>query len=388
MKNLPNFDEFKNYQPLIEKASSSEIEFLKSILNENNEYQESDINEGSIFNDIKTSLSKFFLGSLSRANMIDKTRQIIVQNEIDLYTGNLELTDEIEDMEEKLNAAKKISDNIQVTALLKQLKLKEEEKKNFVNNLKTKLSSIKSKLESEIIQNNSRLEEYYEAGRLQDEVKIAQAKYDLAKNRSDNSELLDKFKKQVEKSQEVADEKAQDLMKKGEEARKEELSKNKKKGVLSPETEGKVISSKSPSAIIERKAELKKEIADLESALEKEIDLLIRKIEKNPESVSPNKIAASKEKLIKLEGDIRTRRELIKFFESLGKNRTELKRKLAKESEVTRYVNSINNIFSSSKSGKSESSKAIDSAFNIKGETTTNPRKLRIVKSKILGSGS
>jgi hypothetical protein len=388
MKNLPNFNEFKNYQPLIEKASSSEIEFLKGILNENNEYQESDINEGSIFNDIKTSLSKFFLGSLSRANMIDKTRQIIVQNEIDLYTGNLELTDEIEDMEEKLNAAKKISDNIQVTALLKQLKLKEEEKKNFVNNLKTKLSSIKSKLESEIIQNNSRLEEYYEAGRLQDEVKIAQAKYDLAKNRSDNSELLDKFKKQVEKSQEVADEKAQDLMKKGEEARKEELSKNKKKGVLSPETEGKVISSKSPSAIIERKAELKKEIADLESALEKEIDLLIRKIEKNPESVSPNKIAASKEKLIKLEGDIRTRRELIKFFESLGKNRTELKRKLAKESEVTRYVNSINNIFSSSKSGKSESSKAIDSAFNIKGETTTNPRKLRIAKSKILGSGS
>ena len=388
MKNLPNFNEFKNYQPLIEKASSSEIAFLKGILNENNEYQESDINEGSIFNDIKTSLSKFFLGSLSRANMIDKTRQIIVQNEIDLYTGNLELTDEIEDIEEKINAAKKISDNIQVTALLKQLKLKEEEKKNFVNNLKTKLSSIKSKLESEIIQNNSRLEEYYEAGRLQDEVKIAQAKYDLAKNRSDNSELLDKFKKQVEKSQEVADEKAQDLMKKGEEARKEELSKNKKKGVLSPETEGKVISSKSPSAIIERKAELKKEIADLESALEKEIDLLIRKIEKNPESVSPNKIAASKEKLIKLEGDIRTRRELIKFFESLGKNRTELKRKLAKESEVTRYVNSINNIFSSSKSGKSESSKAIDSAFNIKGETTTNPRKLRIVKSKILGSGS
>ena len=388
MKNLPNFDEFKNYQSLIEKASPSEIEFLKGILNENNEYQENDINEGSIFNDIKTSLSKFFLGSLSRANMIDKTRQIIVQNEIDLYTGNLELTDEIEGMEEKMNVAKKISDNIQVTALLKQIKLKGEEKKNFVNNLKTKLSSIKSKLESEIIQNNPRLEEYYEAGRLQDEVKIAQAKYDLAKNRSDNSELLDKFKKQVEKSQEVADEKAQDLMKKGEEARKEELSKNKKKGVLSPETEGKVISSKSPSAIIERKAELKKEIADLESALEKEIDLLIRKIEKNPESVSPNKIAASKEKLIKLEGDIRTRRELIKFFESLGKNRTELKRKLAKESEVTRYVNSINNIFSSSKSGKSESSKAIDSAFNIKGETTTNPRKLRIAKSKILGSGS
>lgn len=386
MKNLPNFGEFKNFQPLIEKASDFEIDFLKNIINENEIELQDEVNEGSVFNEIKTSLSKFFLGSLSRANMIDKTRQIIVQTEIELYTGTVELEDAIEEIEEKLAAAKKISDDVQVKAFTKELGLKEEEKKKFVDNLKTKLSSIKQKLESEIIQNNPRLEEYYEAGRLQDLVKIAQAKYDLAKNRSNNSDVLEKYKKQIETAQKEADEKAQILMKKGDEAREEELSKTKKKKGISPETESKIISSKSPIAVIERKAELKKEIVDLESSLEKEIDMLIRKIEKNPESVSQNKILATKEKLIKLEGEIRTRKELVKFLESLGKNRTELKRKLAKESEITKYVNLINNIFSSSKSGRSENSKAIDAAFNIKGETSTNPRKLRIAKSKILTS--
>ena len=107
MKNLPNFGEFKKFQPLIEKASDFEIDFLKNIINESQIDLQDEINEGSVFNEIKTSLSKFFLGSLSRANMIDKTRQIIVQTEIELYTGTVELEDTIEEIEEKLTASKK-----------------------------------------------------------------------------------------------------------------------------------------------------------------------------------------------------------------------------------------------------------------------------------------
>ena len=81
MKNLPSFNDFKKYGSLIETVDSELSEEFASLESAEPNHT---INEGIVGDYLKNSLSKFFLGSLSRVGMIDKARKVLVDLEIDI----------------------------------------------------------------------------------------------------------------------------------------------------------------------------------------------------------------------------------------------------------------------------------------------------------------
>ena len=81
MKNLPSFNDFKKYESLIETVDS---ELRNELFSLETAEPNHTINEGVFGDYLKNSLSKFFLGSLSRVGMIDKARKVLVDLEIDI----------------------------------------------------------------------------------------------------------------------------------------------------------------------------------------------------------------------------------------------------------------------------------------------------------------
>ena len=116
MKNIPSFNEFKKYEHLLESSDDllrqefNELERLETPYN---------LNEGSALDSIKSSLSKFFLGPLSKTGMIDETRKIMVDLEIDLIEQKYSIENEIENINDQISGLSRSSEKEKYTALIK-----------------------------------------------------------------------------------------------------------------------------------------------------------------------------------------------------------------------------------------------------------------------------
>jgi DNA repair exonuclease SbcCD ATPase subunit len=385
MRKVKGFHEFRFIKDLSKPVSESQIERVNELLSESS--LNIDVNEGFL-DDIKTGLSKFFLGDLSGASIIDKLRSAILEAEIEYDEESAELADQIEKLKEEPGTDKK--------SIEKEIDLKNKAMEELTKGFKIRKRKLMDEVER-VIGGSKRLREYFEAGRAQDEYRLAQMRYEEAKKRADDQEKIRKAKAELEAAKKEA------------EAAKEELEKDMKgkrgdsgedgesgeggtkgpegpsgpeggeddpsKGPSSPtsmtpvttEEEKKVVSSKKASTIIDRKKELRKEIADLKAELESILESFYKKINRSPEKVNKQMIDKVQAKALEVSTYLDSRENLLDEYIRMGSSEREIQKSLSSLSKIS---SNINKAIASGSDVNTGSKKMIADAF--KGKVTAS----------------
>jgi hypothetical protein len=249
---IPNFQEFEENNPLNGKITPALAESLAEYF-----AGEQAVNEG-IFDSIKNTLSKTFLGSLSYINMIDKVRAEVLKLEKESIQKKYAFEDEMDSLKGSLKEISKNKDEAGIDRINKTMDAKTKEYQSYgkMTNLRIEkaISTIK-----EAIKGNKRRMEYWEAGKSQDELELAEFEYKMAKQRaSSNPEELKDLETEIKKAKEEA-EKAKNKL----ETDAKNQEKKEKEGPSSDYRE----SLKNKKGRIEAIAKLDHEIIDLEKEL-------------------------------------------------------------------------------------------------------------------------
>ena len=358
MKNLPSFEEYKKYDHFLESASPELVDELRSL--ESAEPYHS-VNEGSVMNMFKNNLSKFFLGSMSRVNMIDQARKIVLELELDLIEkkNNFEL--EVDEIDSKIDELSKSDDNDKIVALGKEREAKAKEIESYTKAQKLKIKKSKD-VANKLVDGNPRRREYLMAGYAEDEIAIAELEYKLAKERSEDSSVLKDYEEKIKSAKEDAEDKASDLKSKMESKEKDQ-EEDKVKHDVDPQEEKKKISSRKGRDIIQRKNELEKEIADIRSAIERKLNNLDDRIKKAKTPLSARAMDPYKMDLLELASSLDSKINLLQLFRKLGKTENEITNKLKPESEFTQLANQINQSISDGEDANSGTKKVINDIF-------------------------
>jgi DNA repair exonuclease SbcCD ATPase subunit len=378
MKNLPSFNDFKKYESLIETVDSELRNDFFSL-----ETAETDhtINEGIFGDYLKNSLSKFFLGSLSRVGMIDKARKILVDLEIEDIEKRSDFEEMIEKLDSDIDELSPINDKEKINALIKDRDNKIKELELFIKSHALKIKKAKDYI-NKVIDNNTRRRDYFEAARADDEISLAELEYKLAKDKADGSSIK-KFEEKIKEKRKEAEEKAQDLKDKmDKKSEKEQKSDSIDDLSLDPEKEKRKIAGRKGKDIIQRKKELEKDIADLRADIEIKLTALEKRIVTNPDKVSKSYIGKIKIELFELCSALDAKKNLLKLFRDLGKTESDIDKKLVKEPEFTKIANLINQGIIDGKDANSGTKKIISDIFTT-SPGTVNVSKLKLAKNKI-----
>ena len=380
MKNLPSFNDFKKYESLIETVDRELNEEFASL--ERSEPNHT-VNEGIFGDYLKNSLSKFFLGSLSRVGMIDKARKLLVDLEIDAIEKRANFEENIEKLESEIDGLSSINDKGKISSVEREREAKTKEFETFIKSHSLKIKKAKDFV-SKVIDNNTRRREYYEAGRADDEIALAELEYKLARDKADDVDIK-KFQDKINAKKKEAEEKAQNLKdqmdKKSEEEKKdngpdtEDLS-------LDSEKEKKKVAGRRGKDIIERKKELEKDIADLRANIERKLTVLEKRIGANPDKVSKSYIEKSKIELLELSSALDSKKNLLKLFRNLGKTESDIDKTLSKEQEFTKLTNMINQGIADGEDANSGTKKIISDVF-VTPSGNIDASKLRTAKDKL-----
>jgi chromosome segregation ATPase len=257
MKLIPSYQEFVYDLPLNEKISPELAESLAS------DFEEIDsLNEGFL-DSIKNTLSKTFLGSLSYINMIDKARASILKDQKDLLSKQYSYEDEMSSLRNSVKQAQTSVGSTNTDTIKKTISNKENEYKTYVNMVKKRIEKVEDAIDK-IIEGNKRRSEYYDAGKSQDELEIAEFEYKLAKARSNSDpKEIKELESKVKDAKKEAEE-AQEELKASAERAKEKSAGNE------------------PTNQKKRLSEKIREIEETIDSLDKEIkDLKIKKTQQN-----------------------------------------------------------------------------------------------------------
>lgn len=378
MKNLPSFNDFKKYESLIETVDSELRNELFSLETAETNHT---INEGIFGDYLKNSLSKFFLGSLSRVGMIDKARKILVDLEIETIEKRSDFEEMLEKLDSDIDELSSINDKEKINALIKDRDSKIKELESFIKSHDLKIKKAKDYI-NKVIDNNTRRRDYFEAARADDEIALAELEYKLAKNKADDS-LIKKFEEKIKEKKKEAEEKAQDLKDKMDsKSETEQKSDSIDDLSLDPETEKRKIAGRKGKDIIQRKKELEKDIADLRADIERKLTTLEKRIGTNPDKVSKSYIEKTKIELFELSSVLDAKKNLLKLFRDLGKTESDIDKKLVKEPEFTKIANLINQGIIDGKDANSGTKKIISDIFTT-SPGTINVSKLKLAKNKI-----
>lgn len=377
MKNIPSFKEFSIYGDLMETASQ------KQILDSNNLEDSNsgrNINEGQVTDYIKNSLSKFFLGKFSSIGVIDKARSVLVDLEVDLIEKKNELDDFIDNIESQIDSA---GDKQTVESLKKQRENKLKEFQTYEEATRLKIKKAQQVVK-EAIEGNPRKRKYYELGRSEDEVTIAELKYNLAKNKVDREELK-KYKEKLEKAKMESSEKAEAMkseLKSDEEKTKKTQLKGKVELIdLDPENEAKKISSKKAKDIIERKRQLETSIANHRANLERKLIYLEKKIS-GGKKISPSYVHNKKIELLSIAATIEAQKNLLTSLRTLGKTEMDISKKLSDPEKIGKLTKVINKSITDGKESNTGLNKIISDIF-VGPEGSIDIGKIKSAKEKL-----
>ena len=176
MSRIPDFSQFKALKPLIEKASNEEIDLISS-LNKNNKIQ-NEINEG-LFSRFLSSVSSSVFGVFSKSGQVDELRAQALRAEKEYFTGTLDLEDQMDSLEADLKSAKESGNQSAIDSANKAIDLKSKEFENFKETHKTKMRKIEDLIDL-LLSKSSRLRDYYEAGKADDDYVLASFKYKIS----------------------------------------------------------------------------------------------------------------------------------------------------------------------------------------------------------------
>jgi hypothetical protein len=322
------------------------------------------INEGVFGDYLKNSLSKFFLGSLSRVGMIDKARKVLVDLEIDIIEKKDAFEEAIEKLDSEIDSLSSINDKEKIKAVEKDRDSKIKELESFLKSHSLKIKKAKDFV-TKVIDNNTRRREYYEAGRADDEIALAELEYKLAKDKADGADIK-KYQDKINAKKKEAEKKAQDLkdqMDKKKEGEKRVNEPDVENLSLDPEKEKKKISGRKGKDIIGRKRELERDIADLKEDIERKLTTLLKRIKSNPDKVSKSYIERTRIELLELASALDSKKNLLKLFRNLGKTESDIDKKLSIEPEFTKLINMINQGIVDGEDANSGTKKIIFDAF-------------------------
>ena len=336
MKNLPSFNEFKKFEDFLETSDAE-------LIREFEELEKSEpfhtLNEGGFLDHIKNKLSKFFLGSLSRVGMLDQARKALVDLEIDAIEKKSEFEESMEKLDSQIDALSKIEDKDRIEALRKDRESKIKEQEAYIKSQRLKIKKAHDFVEK-VIDGNTRRREYYEAGRADDEIGLAELNYLLAKKKSDTSEIA-KYEEAIKKAKANAEAKAEKLENRSEESSKDDAEKISVDTKLDPEKEKRKLTTRRGKDIISRKNELEKDIVDLKSALERKLKGLELKSKKGKEFTT-KEITKIRIELLEISSALDAKINLLKALRDLGKTEEEISKKIKKESEITKLSAQVN----------------------------------------------
>jgi len=196
---IPSFQEFEENNPLDGKITPALAESLADYF-----AGEEAVNEG-VFDSIKNTLSKTFLGSLSYISMIDKVRAEVLKLEKESLQKKYAFEDEMDSLKNSIKELSKSKDEAGIERVNKTLDAKTKEHQSYgkMTNLRIEkaISTIK-----DAIKGNKRRMEYWEAGKSQDELDLAEFEYKLAKQRAtSNPEDLKSLEAEIKKAKEEAE---------------------------------------------------------------------------------------------------------------------------------------------------------------------------------------
>lgn len=355
MKKIMRFKDYEKLIPLAESAYSGLIEELNNL--EKAEPIHS-VNEGQILNKIKNSFSKFFLGPLSRVGIIDEARRVLLELEMDILEQKHQKKNEIEEIEDQIAALSRSDDKEKIRALLKDKESKALEIQSYI---KSQGLKIKKTLDfiKKTIDGSERRKEYYEVGRAEDEIALAELEYKLAKEKGNESNLkkyLDKVESSKADAQKKAEEFGADIKKEGE----KELSSDQL--VLDPEKEKKKIGGRKVRDVVKRKNELGREIIDLKEEIESKLKSLKRKVDSK--TLKKTQVKNLMMDLLELSSALDAKRNLLKLLNGLGKSQDEISSKLHSETEFTKLANKINQSITDGQDANTGTKKIIAGIFS------------------------
>jgi hypothetical protein len=376
MKNIPSFNEFKKYDHLLESSD----DLLRKEFNELERLEISyNLNEGSALDSIKSSLSKFFLGPLSKTGMIDETRKIMIDLEIDLIEQKYSIEKEIENINDQISGLSRSSEKEKYTALVKDKESKIKQIETYIKSQRLKIKKCQEHIRN-LIGKSERRREYYETGRAEDEITIAEFEYQLAKSEADSSEIR-KYEEKIAAARKEAAEKAEkfeDDLKASSEIESEEPVER-----VDAEKEKKKVSSRRGSDIIKRKNDLQKEIIDLKSDLERKLKTLLKRIEKGNGKASVAYVNKMRIQLLELTSTLDAKVNLLNAFKELGGSEKEITSKVSKETEFSKLASKINSGIVDGQDANTGTKKIIGSVFSTNSKNGTGEVKIEKLKDAI-----
>lgn len=363
MKSIPSFEDFEQYEGLIENLDPTFLKELRSI-----EIPEitSPINEGRIANFLTNKLSKFLLGSFSGVGMIDEAVRVILSLELDLIQKASDLRKAIAKFDEQMDQLAKEGNKEKIDVISKEREAKTNEFDAYekAQNLKLKKARDVAK---QIVDGNSRRKEYLDSCYAENEIEMAELEYKLAKERSEDQTALKAYEEKLAKAREEAEAKAKDIeeqMKKEEDKEPKEV---KTEVSFDTEKEKKIISRRRGGDIIKRKNELEKEIADIKSDMERKLNQISNKIKKSTKPLTERYLENAKLDLIEMATALDYKKELLSTFRNLGKNAAEIEKSLGNNKEFKDAIDKINKGAGNAKQIKGEVLKAFRDAFSTVG---------------------
>lgn len=251
MNLIPSFQEFEETNPLEGKITPALAESLADYF-----AGEESVNEG-VFDSIKNTLSKTFLGSLSYISMIDKVRAEVLKMEKESIQKKYAFDDEIESLKNSMKELAKNKDEAGIERVKKTIDAKTKEYQTYGKMIGLRIEKAISTIK-DAIKGNKRRMEYWEAGKSQDELELAEFEYRVAKQRAlSNPEDLKDLEAEIKKAKEEAEKSKKKL---------ETDAKNQEKKEKEGSSDYKE-SLKSKKGRIEAIAKLDHEIIDLEKEL-------------------------------------------------------------------------------------------------------------------------
>ena len=360
MSRFANFSEFKKIKPLLERADSEDLIELNYIIGD---ADDSDHVKEGFFDDLKTGASKMLFGSFSKAGMVDDLRKKLLDLEIKYYDSKFVLSDEVDSINDEIEEARREKKESVISALTRQLDVKEQERKALEGSHKANVKRVYDLLDK-LISKSSRIRDYWETGRAEDEYKLEKAKYEVLKNRSADAERLAKQKVAIEKAkaeaEKVAEEMKREMEKKSE--GKEGEEKPKSKSTIDADSEKKIMASKKPKSIIQRKKELGVQIANLKADLEEVLEKAKNRIIKG--KATEKNLEAYQREALEIAADLDSKVNLLNLYKNMGKNEEEIAKNSSKDSKITELTNKINQAITSGNESSTGTKKDVTNAFS------------------------
>lgn len=324
---------------------------------------ESLLNEGLV-DDITNKLSKTFFGDLSKVSIIDDIRKANLEIEKEIIVKKYEFEDSLDALELKLSEVSRSNNRAAIQAAENEITRKRNEYRTYIKSKKLQMEKGMSIL-SKAIDKNRRRKEYYEAGKAEDELNLANYEYEMARKKSNSSKEIEKLKRSYEK----AKVESRDIINKFQNTIFPVGTKSETidtKDLSNPDKIKRKLSSKKSSDLLELKRKTADNIIKKKEELAKfleELEAMVDEYNKSGLRLRDSVLNAKEKNGAGIANEIDAEENLYSVYSSVGKTKEEIERKMEDTDKLRSLFTQINNAVDASRDESSGYTKEISLVF-------------------------